>query len=138
RHTSFSRDGSSDVGSSDLGIDQHGARVLDQHRGVGDDVVELLAVLAGEDRLVLVGEQHVTGAVEEGGGGVPAAARQGDDVVEQRPHVLLGLGLGAAGGDHLPPGGQRVPAGGARRGGVGGDDLDAGAQEVVPVLDALR
>ena len=38
------------------------ARVVDAQRGVRDDVVEVLAALAGEDRLVLVGEQHVAGA----------------------------------------------------------------------------
>ena len=38
-----------------VGVDEDGARVLDEHRGLGDDVVELLAVLVGEDRLVLVG-----------------------------------------------------------------------------------
>ena len=38
------------------------ARVLDQQRLVRDDVVEVRAALPGEDRLVLVGEQHVAGA----------------------------------------------------------------------------
>ena len=66
-----------------VGVDEDRARVLDEHRGLGDDVVELLAVLVGEDRLVLVGHQHVAGAAEERGGGVTAAARQRDDVVEE-------------------------------------------------------
>ncbi len=36
-----------------------GARVLDQQRAVGDDVVEVVATLLGEDGVVLVGEQDV-------------------------------------------------------------------------------
>ncbi len=100
------------------GVDQHRAGVLDEHRGVRDDVVELLAVLAGEDRLVLVRHQHVTGAAEEGGGGVTAAAGEGDDVGEEAVEVVGGLGLGATVGDHLAVGGQRVPTGRTGRAGV--------------------
>src|SRR6185295_486722 len=40
-------------------------RVLDQDRLVGDDVVDLLALLLRRDRLVLVGEQDVAGAARE-------------------------------------------------------------------------
>ena len=41
-------------------------RVLDQDRLVGDDVVDVLALLLGGDRLVLVGEQDVALAADEG------------------------------------------------------------------------
>ena len=84
------------------GVDQHGARVLDLHRGLGDDVVEPLAALAGQDRLVLVGHEHVARPADEGGGGVAAAAGQGDHVGEEAVEVGVGLVLGAAVG--RPPG----------------------------------
>ncbi len=120
------------------GVDQHRARVLDQHRGLRDDVVELLAVLVGEDGLVLVGHEHVAGAAEEGGGGVTAAARQRRRRCRRtRSTYVVGLGLGAAVLDDLAPGRQRVPAGRARRRRVRGHDLDAGLDQVVPGLDAL-
>ena len=45
---------------------RHRDRVLDQDRLVRDDVVEVLALLLGEDRLVLVGEQDVALAAGEG------------------------------------------------------------------------
>src|SRR3712207_9156803 len=51
-------------------------RVLDEQRGVGNDVVELGAALLGEDRLVLVGEQHVPGAAGEQRRRVACALRQ--------------------------------------------------------------
>src|SRR4051812_32466267 len=40
-------------------------RVLDQDRLVGDDVVDLLALALGGDRLVLVGDEDVAGAGDE-------------------------------------------------------------------------
>src|SRR5690606_2899647 len=67
------------LGSVD-GVLEDCTGVLDLDGGVGNDVVEALTVLGGEDRLVLVGHQHVTGAAEEGSGGVTTAAREGDDV----------------------------------------------------------
>ena len=42
-----------------LGLRDHGDRVLDQDRLVRDDVVDLLALLLGRDRLVLVGDEDV-------------------------------------------------------------------------------
>ena len=59
---------------------------------VGDDVVEdlLALLLPGEDRLVLVGDEHVAGAADEGGGRVAAAARQGDHVLEELGEECLG------------------------------------------------
>src|SRR5215217_403666 len=42
-----------------LGLGRGGHWVLDQQRLVRHDVVELLALLLGQDRLVLVAEQHV-------------------------------------------------------------------------------
>src|SRR5688572_19735900 len=44
---------------------RHRDGVLDEDRRVGDDVVDLLALLLGEDRLVLVGEEDVTLAGRE-------------------------------------------------------------------------
>src|SRR3954451_11880645 len=47
-----------------LGVLRHRDRVLDQDRVVGHGVVEVLVVLLGEDRVVLVGQQSVTLAAD--------------------------------------------------------------------------
>src|SRR5215218_9317294 len=114
--------------------DRH--RVLDEDRVVRDDVVDVLALLLGEDRLVLVGEEHVTLATGEGLQGLPGAVVLDDHVFEEIGEVLLGLvlrlallDLGAVGGHDVPPG----TAGGE---GVRGHDLDAVLGEVVPRVDA--
>ena len=84
----------------------------------GHDVVDVRAALLGEDRLVLVGEEHVAAAVGEGGGRLTAAAGQRDGVVEQ-----LGQELPSASAS-VPPvaitcaqRGEDVPA--RRAGGAG-------------------
>ena len=77
-----------------------GGRVLDEQGVRRDDVVDVRTVLLGEDRLVLVGEQHVAAAVGERGGRLAAAGRERDGVVQQLGQVRLARGLvvGAAGG----------------------------------------
>src|SRR3954452_24973956 len=114
-----------------LGLRRDGDRVLDQDRLVGDRVVDVLALLLGRDRLVLVGEQDVAGA---GGEGL------------QRLPTRLGLDLDVAGDELLqvadvpllPVAGQEVPLRGAGRERVGRHDLHAGLEEVRPGLDVLR
>src|SRR5215211_2537377 len=49
-----------------LRLARDGDRILDQNRLVRDDIVELLALLLGQDRLVLVAEQHIALAAREG------------------------------------------------------------------------
>ena len=93
----------------------------------------------GEQRLVLVAEQHVAGALQEGLGRLAAGLRLHLDVVA----------------DQLARGSRGRPAGSCRRrswrrtaragstspspelNGFGRDDLDARLEQVVPVLDAL-
>src|SRR5918994_1735545 len=95
---------------------EDGTGVLDLQRRLRNDVLEGLVVLRGQDGLVLVGHEHVAGAAEERGGGVPTAARERDDVLEELVDVLRRLLLGAAVADDLAVGGERVPAGRAGRG----------------------
>ena len=81
------------------------AGVLDEQGLRRDDVVDVLALLLGEDRLVLVGEEDVAlAAVDERRGGLTAGAGQVDGVLEQLGDVLLRLGVGAAVGEHVAPG----------------------------------
>src|SRR5438270_614544 len=61
------------------------------------------------------------------------------DVAVQAGHEVARLGLVAIGtAQGLAPGGQIAPARAAAGLGVGGDDLDAGLDQVVPVADAAR
>src|SRR3954451_15853377 len=114
-------------------------RVLDRDRLVGDDVVDLLALLLGGDRLVLVGDEDVAGA--------------GREVVERLAaglvldHDVLGDELaqvGEPGGRVLaaaalrPVGGHDVPLRRAARERVRREDLDARLEQVVPRADVLR
>src|SRR6266542_2262344 len=48
-----------------LGAGGHRCRVLNEHRRVGHDVVDRLAVLLGGDRLVLVRQHHVALTADE-------------------------------------------------------------------------
>src|SRR4051812_25503268 len=120
-----------------LGILGHGRRVLDEDRRVGHDVVEVLALLLGEDRLVLVAEQHVALAAGEGLERLAGAVVLHHDVLVEVVEVLhpggLVLALVAVGA----VGRQHVPAGAARGERVGVDDLDARLGQVGPGLDAL-
>src|ERR671924_1542500 len=66
-------------------------RVLDQDRLVGNDVVELLALLLRQDRLVLIAEEHVALAAGEGLQRFARALVEDRDVLEQLRNVVLGL-----------------------------------------------
>src|SRR5580704_942562 len=68
-----------------------GDRVLDQDRVLGDHVFDRRALLLIGDRLVLVVDQGVAAAGEEGLQRVARRAVLADDVVEQRLQVFLGL-----------------------------------------------
>ncbi len=69
-----------------------GRRRLDEHRLLGDDVVEVLALLPSGDRLALVRDQRVAGARLEGLRGVRSTRGLADDVLEELGQVGLGLG----------------------------------------------
>src|SRR3954465_8407237 len=114
-------------------------RVLDGDRLVGDDVVDLLALLLGGDRLVLVGDEDVAGA--------------GGEVVERLAaglvldHDVLGHELaqvGEAGRRVLAAAalravrGHDVPLRRAARERVRRENLDARLEQVVPGADVLR
>ena len=112
---------------------------VDLDRVVREDVLELLAVLVGGDRLVLVGEEDVAVAAEEvlqrlTAGLVLDLHVLGDElveVVEARLGVLPAVGRVAVAGEQVPlrrARGERV-----RR-----EDLDARLEQVVPGLDVLR
>src|SRR4029450_6704146 len=80
-------------------------RVLDQDGGVGDHVVDRLLLLLGVDGLVLIGQQHVALAADEGLDGLTGRLVLHGHVAEQLLQVsggLLGrpagLQLGAVGG----------------------------------------
>src|SRR3954462_2790296 len=114
-------------------------RVLDQDRLVRRDVVDLLALLLGGDRLVLVAEQHVALAAGER---LQRVARRlvlyrhvlGEQLLEVRERLggrLAELQLRAVGG-------HDVPARATRRERVRRQDLDAGLEQVRPGLDVLR
>ena len=119
------------------GVGGDGRGVLDEQGVRRQDVVDLGAVLLGQDRLVLVGQQDVAAAVGEGGGRLTTAAREGDGVVEQLGDVGLGVVLAATVAGDVGPGREDVPPRRAGRAGVRGDDLDARLDQVVPGLDAL-
>src|SRR3954453_7549614 len=114
-------------------------RVLDGDRLVGDDVVDLLALLLGGDRLVLVGDEDVAGAGREvverlAGGLVLDHDVLGDELAqigEPGGRVLAAAALRAVGG-------HDVPLRRAARERVRGEDLDARLEQVVPRADVLR
>src|SRR5215212_240342 len=66
----------------------HGGRVLDQDRLVRYDVVEVLALLLREDRLVLVAEQNITLAARERAERVAGALVEHRHLLEQLGHVI--------------------------------------------------
>src|SRR5215204_1724375 len=98
-----------------LGLAGRGDRVLDEDGLLGHDVVEILALLLREDRLVLVAQQHVALAAREG------LERLAGALLELRAVGRHDVPLRAAGGERV------------RR-----EHLYVGRHEVVPVLDALR
>src|SRR5690242_4474172 len=120
------------------GVGGDRTRVLDEQRLRRHDVVEVRTALTGQDGLVLVGQQHVPLAALERRGGVPAAAGKGGDVAEELGQVGLCVARGAAVGQHVAVGREDVPLRGAGGRRVGGDDLDARLDQVVPALDVLR
>src|SRR4051794_37927594 len=114
-------------------------RVLDGDRLVGDDVVDLLALLLGGDRLVLVGDEDVAGAGREVVERLTAGLVLDHDVLgdelaqigEPGGRVLAAAALRAVGG-------HDVPLRRAARERVRGEDLDARLEQVVPRADVLR
>src|SRR3954468_2928623 len=114
-------------------------RVLDGDRLVGDDVVDLLALLLGGDRLVLVGDEDVAGAGREVVERVAAGLVLDHDVLgdelaqigEPGGRVLAAAALRAVGG-------HDVPLRRAARERVRGEDLDARLEQVVPRADVVR
>src|SRR3954468_17176243 len=113
-------------------------RVLDQDRLVGDHVVELLALLLGGDRLVLVGDQNVALAAGERLQRVAGGLVLHRHVLEELLEVVGGLGLALALGDLAAVRRHHVPARAARGERVRRDDLDARLGQVAPPLDVLR
>ena len=91
------------------------------------------------DRLVLVADQDVAGALQEDVGGLAARSGAGLDVIgdqfgdEIQAGLLVGatVALGGVGRQQVP-----LRRSGAQR--AGRDDLDARGEQVVPVLDVLR
>src|SRR6478672_4684268 len=84
-------------GEVGAGLD-HRERVLDLERRRRGDVLDGVAAALEEDRLVLVADQGVAGALEEGVAGLTAGFRLGRDVVlDQGADVVQAvLGVGAA------------------------------------------
>ena len=117
----------------------HGNRVLDLESLRRVDVLDLLALPFDMDGLVLVAQQHVSGALEEHVGGFPAGAGSGLDVIgdqsvdELQPRLLVfaAVALGRVRREQVPFGRSRTQR-------AGRDDLDSGCKKVVPVLDVLR
>src|SRR3954453_10123685 len=114
-------------------------RVLDLDRLVGHDVVDLLALFLGGDRLVLVGDEDVAGAGGEVVERLAAGLVLDHDVLgdelaqvgEPGRRVLAAAALSAVGG-------HDVPLRRAARERVRGEDLDARLEQVVPGADVLR
>src|SRR3954447_20651404 len=71
-------------------------RVLDEDRRVGDDVVELLALLPRGDRLVLVGDEDVALAAREALERLASRLVLDDDVLEELLEVVRRLRLARA------------------------------------------
>src|SRR5215212_6787138 len=88
--------------------------VLDEDGLVGNRVLELLTVLVGEDRLVLIGEHGVALAAGEGLQRLAGAVVLDRDVLEQVVQildagllVLADVTRGAVGSEHVPAGTTR-------------------------------
>src|SRR3954452_21184176 len=120
-----------------LGDDRDG--VLDQDRLVGDDVVDLLALLLRGERLVLVGDEDVAGARREVVERLTAGLVLDDDVLGdelaqvRKPggRVLAAATVGAVGGEDVPL--RRAARERVRR-----EHLDPRLEQVVPRADVLR
>src|SRR5215208_2920356 len=120
-----------------LGLVVDRDRVLDQDGLVGDDVVHVLALLLGQDRLVLVADQHVALAARECLERLTCALVEHRHVVEQLGEVVLGLVLRLALLERGAVGGHDVPLRATRRERVGHEHLDVVLDQVVPGLDVL-
>jgi len=88
---------------------------------------------------VLPGDEDVShAAAHEGVGGAAGAGVEDGDVGVERGNEGAGaVGVVVEGAQGVAPGGEIVPAGAAGGLGVGGDDLDVGAREVVPVVNGF-
>src|SRR5215212_1220998 len=120
-----------------LGLVDGRDRVLDLDRLVGHDVVDVLALLLRQDRLVLVGQQDIALAAGERLQRLPRALVEHGHVVEQLGQVVLGLILALARLELRAVGGHDVPLGAARGERVGLDHLNVVRDQVVPRLDVL-
>src|SRR5688572_1740961 len=103
----------------------HGDRVLDEDRLVGDHVLQVLALLLGGDRLVLVGQEDVALARRERLERLARTLVLHGHVLEQRLDVVQRLLPGPALLQLGAVGGHDVPLGAARGERVGLDHLDA-------------
>ena len=119
------------------GVFGDGDRGLDQDRAGRDHVVDVLALVLGLDRLVLVAEQHVALALGEGGERVAGAARLHHRLVEHGLDGVERLLRGFARVQLRAVDRHDVPARGAGAERVRGDDLDVLGQQVVKRLQAL-
>src|SRR3954447_17110349 len=121
------------------GLRDDGDRVLDRDRLVGDDVVDLLALLLRRERLVLVGDEDVAGAAREVLQRLAAGLVLDDDVLRDQLAQVVQAGLGVLAAAALGAvGGEDVPLRRATRERVGREDLDARLEQVVPRPDVLR
>src|SRR3954447_855246 len=112
-------------------------RVLDEQRAARRDVVDLLALADRGERLVLVGDEHVALAADEGLQRLAARLGLHGHVVVQLLQVVAGLGRRLPRLARRAVGAHHVPLGGARGEHVRRDDLDPRLEEVVPGLDVL-
>src|SRR3954464_12539746 len=116
-----------------------GDRVLDRDRLVRDHVVDLLALLLGGDRLVLVRDEDVAGAGREVVERLAAGLVLDDDVLgDELAQVGEPGGRDIAAAALRPVGGHDVPLRRAARERVRREDLDARLEQVVPRADVLR
>ena len=119
------------VDNADRRFGKDGDRRRDQIELVGAEFLER------QIGFVFPGDQHVANAaLDKGGGRAAGAGIQHLDVGEQLFDEIPGAGLGAARLlERVTPCREVVPAGAAGGLGVGGDDGDAGFDQVVPVMD---
>ena len=115
-----------------------GDRVFDQDRCLRDHELDRLALLPGEQRLVLVGEEDVTAPRKECLKPLAGARRLGDDVLPQLAEVVDSLGRCLSGAQGAAVRGHDVPARAARGERVRRDHLNARLEQVVPGLQLLR
>src|SRR4051794_23028862 len=113
-------------------------RVLDQDRLRRDHVVHVETLVLRGDRLVLVGDEHVALPARERLQRIAGALVLHGHVLEELAQIRGGLRLGLALLDLRAVRGHHVPARSARGERVRLEHLDAGLEQVVPRLDALR